>query len=177
MSYNILFAQVLGASATVIGLLRSVGVAMQALAGIFIGLAIDKHYLRKVMLLGILCDILAMVIFILAWDWHMLIPAFILFSLVRQMPLTDLTVVTFSNRSKRLSVMGLMRTVWGIASTLSPVIAGILVEYFGGITVGGIRPLYYLALVFFLLTFVVVWKRFKASALVEGYNVPSGGGT
>ncbi len=42
--------------------------------------------------------------------------------------------------------MGLSRVVWAIPSLLMPIVAAIIVSFYGGITVQGIRPLYFIQL-------------------------------
>ncbi|MEM2465275.1 MAG: hypothetical protein QXL85_06655, partial [Candidatus Bathyarchaeia archaeon] len=109
--------------------------------------------------LGLICDITAMVIFALANDWRLLIPAFILYSqIIRQIPLADVVFITFTEPHKRATLVGLSRIFCGIMSIFAPLIASTIVTYYGGINMHGIRPLYYISIPILSAVLLILYK-------------------
>jgi len=140
--YNVLFAHALGATGTDIGLMLALSALVMAISSPMVGLAIERFSIKKIIVFGITCDIVALTVFALATDWWVLIPAFVLYyQLIRQMPLADLLIVTFTELNIRGTVMGLSRILWGGAIVLGPLMAATLVNYYGEL-----RPLYYIAI-------------------------------
>ncbi|MEM2103589.1 MAG: MFS transporter [Candidatus Bathyarchaeia archaeon] len=157
--YNMLFAQSLGAGENDIGLINSVSAAVHGVFSAPIGLALEKYSVKKMTLLGLLCDVVATIIFISAGVWYMLVPAFILyFHLIRHMPIADMIIITFTDPNKRATLMSLVRLFRNFVSLVAPIIAAAIVTSFGGISPQGIRPLYYVSLGIFVLVFLLILK-------------------
>ncbi len=158
--YNLLYASDLGANAVQLGLLSSIAGAVGSLASVPIGWITERYSVRRVLLLGYALGAIASIIYSIAGNWWMIIPAFILGGrLVRIMPLTDIIFVSATKPEERTSIMSLSRVIWGVINIFAPLIAGILVTYYGGINTNGIRPLYFiqLALAVFVL-FYMYWS-------------------
>lgn len=114
--------------------------------------------MKKVMLLGLVCDMIAMLLFITANNWHLLIPAFaICVILFRQIAFADMIFITFSGPQRRATVMGFSRVLWGISMFLASPTAALIVTRFGGINAYGIRPLYYISLILLLAIFLILY--------------------
>lgn len=159
VQYNVLFAQALGASGTDIGLISLINALVLFLCSPLLGRMIEKYSMKKVMLLGLVCDMVAMFLFIIANEWRMLIPAFaICIMLFRQIAFADMVLITFTAPQKRATLMGFSRILWGISMILASPIAASIVTYFGGINVDGIRPLYYICLALLLATSLILYK-------------------
>jgi len=157
--YDMLFAQALGASGTDIGLINSLGAAVNATASAPIGSAVEKYTVKKIMLLGYIFDSISLIIFVLAGNWWVLIPAFAMRAqLIRNAPLTDIVLITFTEPEKRSTIMSLSRVFWSIINVFAPVTAAIVVASFGGINAQGMRPLYYIQLVLYISLFFVIAK-------------------
>jgi len=168
--YNTLFAQTLGASGSDVGLINSISSGVQGALSMHIGLAAEKHSIKKIMLVGLLCDISAMAILIFAallhTPWYVLIPAFILyFQLIRYLPFADMIVVLFANSDKRATVLGLSRLFRGLMGLVAPAIASLVVTYYGGISPEGIFPLYCISLTIFTSVFLLTSKFFPETKL------------
>lgn len=164
--YNTLFAQALGATGTDIGLIGSIAALSIIITSAPIGLAIEKHSIKRVMLLGLTCDTIAITIFVLANDWRFLIPAFILYGqLVRQMALADIVFVTFTKPYERATIMSLARLLWNGVTIFAPLIAAAIVTFCGGINVQGIRPIYYVSLAILLTLLLVLYKSLHGTQL------------
>jgi len=165
--YDMLFAQALGASGTDIGLMNSFGAAVNATASAPIGSAVEKYTVKKIMLLGYVFDAISMIIFILAGNWWALIPAFAMRAqLIRNAPLTDIILITFTEPRKRSTVMSLSRVFWSTINVFAPVTAAIIVASFGGINAQGMRPLYYyIQLFLYISVFFVIAKGLGATSI------------
>ena len=160
--YNQLFAAYLGASAFELGLLNGVAGAISSIASVPLGWVTEMYSVKRVMLAGYACTALAAVIFALAWDWWILIPAFVFGSrLVRIMPLADIIFISAAEPEQRASVMSLSRVVWGMLNVFAPVTAALIVARFGGINARGIRPLYYLQLVMTMVVFLFMARMLE----------------
>ena len=160
--YNQLFAAYLGASAFELGLLNGVAGAISSIASVPLGWVTEMYSVKRVMLAGYACTALATVIFALAWDWWILIPAFVFGSrLVRIMPLADIIFISAAEPEQRASVMSLSRVVWGMLNVFAPVTAALIVARFGGINARGIRPLYYLQLVMTMVVFLFMARMLE----------------
>lgn len=157
--YNTLFVASLGASGSDIGFINSLSALISGIVAIFIGLLIEVYSLKKIILFGFICDIIAMIIFISSRNWIMLIPAFILYAqIVRQMPIADMIFISFTEINMRATIVGFSRIFWSAIYIFAPLLAAIIVNFFGGINTEGIRPLYYLSLIFFLCALFIAYK-------------------
>lgn len=160
--YNILLAQALGAGGSHIGLINLASALAALVISPFIGLVIESQLIRKVMILGLICDLVAMTFFILADHWCLLIPAFVLFGqVVRQLPLTDALLITFTEPDKRATLLGISRILLGTAALFAPIVAAVIVTHYGGISTQGIRPLYYISTLTISLIILLLCKHGK----------------
>lgn len=160
IQYNVLFAQALGASGTDIGLISLIGALVLFLTSPYIGRAVERHSMKKIMLLGLICDMIATLFFIVANDWRLLIPAFALFFILfRQIAFADMIFVTFTPPNRRATLMGFSRVLWNIMIFLASPTAALIVTYFGGINEQGIRPLYYISLIILFAIFLILYKE------------------
>jgi MFS family permease len=162
--YNLLYAADLGANAVQLGLLSSIAGAVSSLASVPIGWVTERYSVRRVLLLGYALGAIASIIYSIAGNWWMIIPAFILGGrLVRIMPLTDIIFVSATKSEERTSIMSLSRVIWGVINIFAPLVAGILVTHYGGINANGIRPLYFIQLV--LTIFVLAYMYWSLEPL------------
>lgn len=160
--YNVLFASFLGASGFDIGFINFLGAFLASLFSIFVGFIIEFYSLKKIILFGLLSDIFAMLFFIFANNWIMLIPAFLIYTqLVRQIPIADMIFVSFTKPEKRVTIIGFSRIIWGLLQIFAPLLAAFIVSYFGGINVYGIRPLYYISFMILVSIFIIIYTFFE----------------
>ncbi|MEM2538350.1 MAG: hypothetical protein QXE38_03485, partial [Candidatus Methanomethylicia archaeon] len=80
--YNVLFLSLLGASGFDIGFINFLGAFLASLFSIFMGFIMEFYSLKKIILCGLFFDIFAMLFFIFANNWIMLIPAFLMYTQV-----------------------------------------------------------------------------------------------
>ncbi len=144
MQYTSLYMKALGLNEITIGYLRSLGDAASALTSPLLGFIADLKSLKKALMAVMLIEVLAPLFYIFSWDWRLLIPAVICGVLT--MSLTNVVEVVYIanllRRTSRATGFGITNTVSTISSLIAPMIAAVIVESFGGITVQGIKPLF-----------------------------------
>ncbi|MEM1569894.1 MAG: MFS transporter [Candidatus Bathyarchaeia archaeon] len=154
--YNQLYAVSLGANPIELGSLDSIGGVVSSIFSAPAGWLIDKYGVKNMLVVGLMMSALVAAMYGFALNWWMLIPAIILMriSMLLIMPLTDIIIIGVTEPKNRAFAMGLSRTIWAIPSIFAPFTAAMVVSSFGGINVEGIRPLYFIQLIAFLLTVV-----------------------
>ena len=156
-SYTSIYTTGLGADPVTLGALSSVSSAINMLISMPSGWISDRYDLKKVMGIGMAFQVLMIALYAFAQDWKwilvaMMVNPFTMALLFRSQNLIFMRSLKHEDRAKGLSLR------MAIASTLglvAPIPAAILVDYLGGLTVQGIRPLFYI--------------RFIGMALVYGY--------
>ncbi|UCH01359.1 MAG: MFS transporter [Candidatus Bathyarchaeota archaeon] len=159
--YTNLYIVALGASKIQLGLIQSLQRATRVFLSVPIGQVIDRISLKKILLLGMMLEFLAPLMYGLAINWYMVIPAALLISTswpirgtVRNILLADSLEDT--SRATGFSVFS---TIGAIPGIFMPFISAFIVESFGGINVAGIRPLFYIQFVFLApISLLVYWK-------------------
>jgi len=169
--YNMLFAQALGASGGNIGLITAISALAMLIVSPLLGLVLERHSLKKIMILGLVCDTFALAIFALAGKWWMLIPGFILYGqLIRQVSIMDIFLITVTEPDRRGTLMGVSRVTWGVTGISASLIAAAVVTYFGGINAQGIRPLYCISIILLLLITIMVFFGLDETGLSNKEN-------
>ena len=158
--YTAIYTVGLGADSVQLGFLSSVSSAISALISTPVGWLMDRHGIKRFYLLAVVLMAGGSLFYALAYDWRFLVGAAILASIAGRLSSTGCRVIcTDSVQSKdRLTAQNVCGTLASIVGMISPFIGAYLVTLFGGMTVEGIRPLYYLqfagyGLVFFLVAF------------------------
>jgi len=156
--YNAIYTAALGADSVQLGSLSSVGSAISALISAPVGWLMDRHGIKRLYLLAIALSAGGVLLYALAHDWRILVAAAILASISARLSSTGCSVVcadSVQNRD-RVTAQNVCGTLGSIVAMLSPLIAAYLVAVFGGMTVEGIRPLYYIQFVGYGLVFAFV---------------------
>ena len=158
LQYNQLYAVSLGADPVELGSLNSLGGLVNSVISAPMGFFIDRHGVKKVIILGLLLSAIVSCIYGFAAAWWILIPAVILSQISLRMiiPLTDIIIVGTTKLNERVTAMGFSRTIWAIPTIFAPMIAGVIVSSFGGINVQGIRPLYFIRFATIVLIIIFV---------------------
>ena len=161
--YRQLYARNLGADPVELGLLNSIGSVVSLIVSFPVGWATERFSLKKIILLGLAFAFISVAIRALAGNWWILIPAIIIGSVIRIGPLTDIIFVNHTTSKQSGTLMGFSRTIWAIPSVFAPMLAAVIVTAYGGITVQGIRPLYYIQIL--LAIFVFLFTAMKLPIL------------
>jgi len=161
--YSAIYAVGLGADSVQLGSLSSVGSAISTVLSIPIGWLVDRQGIRPFFLLAIVLSAGGALLYALARDWRILIAAAILTSIAARLSGTSSSVVcadSVQNRD-RVTAQNLCGTSSAIVSMASPLVAAYLVTAFGGMSLEGIRPLYYLRFVGYGLVFLFVAAKLR----------------
>lgn len=158
--YNSLYISALGADPIQLGSVNSVGGGVGALVSTPMGWLIDRYSLRWVFILGAAILTLVPLICALSNTWVMVVPAIILFAISTKITGLSCSVVCADSlrNEDRATGKALCNTFSSIFAAVSPMVAAFILTYFGGITLEGIRGLYYIRFVglSFVLLFLVV---------------------
>jgi MFS family permease len=161
--YNAIYAVGLGADPVQLGSLSSVGSAISALISAPVGWLMDRYGIKRFYLVGIVLSAVGGLLYALAHDWRILVATAILASISARLSSTGCSVICADSvqNKDRVTAQNVCGTLASIASMISPLIAAYLVSLFGGMTVEGIRPLYYVQFVGYglVLAFVAVQLR------------------
>jgi len=158
--YLSIYTMDLGASATQLGIVNSVGMAAAGVIAPFIGWIIDRRGVRLVYLLGIVLLAVSYLTYAIAGSWSIVVWAMVAYWLGRGMSGQGCsTICGNSIRSEdRATAMSLCETLAaGALGMLAPLLGAALVVRFGGVSVAGIRPLFYLSLFGTVGTFVMIY--------------------
>ena len=162
--YTSIFIVALGATGTQLGLLTSLGLALTAIASIASGWLSDRVDRKKMFLIDAFIGMLVPLTYSFADNLYWVVPAFTFAGF------TDGIIAPAWTAMYANSIKNEHRgTVYGIANLfiLTPtlfaaLIGGRIVNYNGGLTVEGIKPLYQVQLVLLILSWLVVyWKLGK----------------
>jgi MFS family permease len=161
--YNSLYIIALGATASQLGFLNSIGLALSSILTILTGWIGDKSNKKRIYLIGAFMGLLVPLTYATASSWIWLAPAFILYGL------SDGIIYPAWNAMYANSVKNKNRgTIYGLANffVLTPllfagIIGGLIVSNSGGLTINGIKPIYWLQAILSALSIVVVVKCLK----------------
>jgi len=161
--YQSIFIVGLGADPLQLGLVNSTGGIASAVIALPTGWLADKHGIRRMFLLGSPLVALGSLIFVLSREWLMTIPALFVTLLSLQILTTVCPMVcgSYLKMKERATGMQLCDTISAIPTLISPMIAAIVITAFGGLTPAGIRPLYALQAIGFLVMFLLVFRFYR----------------
>jgi MFS family permease len=167
--YNSIYATLLGASSTQLGSLISVGNAIGALVSLPAGWIIDVYSLKGIFLISSGLLAVSSIIYFIAPHWAWLFAAIILYYLGMRTTCTSCTVVCAKElpNEERATGRGLCRTISSIVAIGAPLLAAWLISYFGGIGIDGVRPLYAIQFLLFLVIFILLFKGLRDSQNVS----------
>ena len=157
--YLSIYIVALGATGTQLGIVNSIGMIVAGFCGPFTGGLIDRIGPKKIYLIGIGCMAIAYLTFSLAQHWELTILAMIGYWLGYATSIHSCATICGNCLLNRDRATGMLicETVaaglWGVAG---PMLATWLVSVFGGVTLGGIRPLFISGLIVTIGTFAIV---------------------
>jgi len=150
-NFNSLYIVELGATPFQLSAVRAIGSAVSALVSIPAGWLSDVYSLKKIMILGMTLQVLSVALYAFAQDWMWIVAAMIFATLTMTLVFRMQNIFIANSLSDRNRATGyaMRTTVMQFFSIFAPTIGGIIVHLFGGISVQGIRPLFYIQLVGF----------------------------
>lgn len=177
LDYANIYIRALGATPIQLGSLNSVTPLASTIVSGPLGWIQDKFSLKKYFIISIGLFTFVPLIYALAQNWIWVIPA--MFLTIFSWPCTTICDVCLKKRD-RATGKALCEVVGSIPSILAPTIAAFLISFFGGISVKGIRPLYWIQFAGQCIVFLFVYtqmaevdrpkKRRKESSFVGDFR-------
>ena len=141
MDYANIYIRALGATPLQLGSLNSVTSLANTVISGPLGWIQDRYSLKKFFIISIGLFTFVPLIYALAQDWIWIIPA--MFLTIFSWPCATICDVCLEKRD-RATGKALCEVVGSVPSLFAPTIAAFLISFFGGISVHGIRPLYWI---------------------------------
>ena len=165
----------LGATPFQLGLVNSIGGIAWATIALPSGLLADRQGIRRMFLLATPAMTLGSLLFAISFDWTVTIPAMFLTLLATQLLHIACPMVcgSYLKNEERATGKQLCDTLSAIPTLIAPIIAATLITQFGGLSVEGIRPLYFLQAAGFLLVFSFTYKFYFDTLNKQVSPVPS----
>jgi len=160
-NYNSIYTTALGADPVTLGSMSALGSAVNMAISMPSGWLSDIYSLKKVMGLGMAIYVLMVAMYAFARDWTWILLAMILSPLTMALMFRSQNVM-ISNGLRdedRATGFGLRQIIAQMLGLLSPIPAALLVERFGGLTVEGIRPMYFIRLLGLVVLYIFVYTR------------------
>ena len=176
--YDSIYTVALGADPVQLGTISSIGSGISALISTPVGWLVDRYGLKRFYLLGIGLLAGGTLTYALAPNWQVIIAAAILLALSMRLIGTGCSVICADSlrNEDRATGQNLCVTLSSIISAVSPLIAVHLITAFGGLSVGGIRPLYYIRFVGYGFIFLFVAAQLREperEGVIRGRANPS----
>lgn len=160
--YLSIYIVALGATATQLGLVNSLGMIVAGIFGPLIGWFIDSTGPKKIYLLGISLLAISYFTYGIAQSWVITIVAMVAYWLGFSVSIHSCSTICghcLANED-RATGMNICETVTaGLLGMAGPMLGAWLVTAFGGISVNSIRPLFFLSLIVTIATFFIVLTR------------------
>jgi MFS family permease len=186
-NYFSIFTTGLGADSVTLGGIRSVSSAVNTLISLPSGWISDNYNLKKVMGAGMAIQVIMVALLALARNWTWVLVSMVLEPFTMALMFRSQTVM-MSNALQdgdRATGFGLRQIVGQLVGITAPIPAALLVGYFGGLNVEGIRPLFIMRTVGLAFLYAYVYTRLddvppqprpeKSSVLQDFRDVLEGG--
>ena len=160
--YLSIYILALGATATQLGLVNSIGMIIAGVISPLIGWFIDRNGPKKIYLFGISMIAVSYFTYGMASSWAVTIFAMIAYWLGFSVSTQSCSTVCGNclPNQDRATGMTICETVAaGLLGMAGPMLGAWLVTTFGGVNSGGIRPLFFVALSVSICTFIVVFTQ------------------
>ena len=157
--YLSIYIVALGATGTQLGMVNSIGMIIASFCALFTGWLIDRVGPKNIYLIGIGFLAISYLIYGLAQDWGVTIIAMVAYWLgfsTSGMSCATICGTCLVNRDRATGMMICETVAAGLLGMAGPMLATWLVAVYGGVNVGGIRPLFFSGLVITLGAFAVV---------------------
>ncbi len=144
--YQSVYISELGATAMEIGYVNSVGGLASTLITLPVGWLADRYGIKRMLLTALPLMALGYAVFGIAQGWEITMVALVLTSLSTAMASTVCPMICGNTlaSAERATGMQLCDTLAALPRIIAPVIAAFIISRFGGLSVEGIRPLYWL---------------------------------
>ena len=161
--YHSIYISELGAGAMELGYVNSIGGLAATLLTVPAGLFADRYGIKKLLMFIISLYTIGYAAFGLAASWQMTIIAFTITTVAVCINLVVCPMICGGSlrTEERVTGMQLCDTVAALPRLIGPLVAAVLITMFGGISVSGIRPLYWVGVVGLLVSLGIVFFYFE----------------
>jgi len=161
--YDSIYIVSFGVNPVGLGMINSIGNAISALISTPVGWLMDRYGIRRLYILAIALAAGGVLIYALSFTWQIIIIGIILFSISIRLTNTGCSVICADSvkNKDRATSQNLCVTLASLVSMVAPLVAASLVTLFGGLNTQGIRPLYYLAFIGYVLIFILVSAKLR----------------
>lgn len=160
-SYQNIYIRQLGASPVNLGFINSFTPIMNTLISVPIGWLQDRYSLRYLFIMGIGLFSFVPIILALAPSWQWIPFAMILTAFCqKEGSCMVICNISLENRD-RLTAKSICEGIGRIPTLFAPIAAAIIISRFGGLTVDGIRPLYWIRALASIILFLFVATQLK----------------
>jgi len=177
LPYLSVYTLALGASGTQLGLVNSIGMCASGLLGPLTGWLIDRIGNKAIYLIGIALIIVSWFLYAIAQSWPIIIAAMLAYWIGFGTSIHSCAVICGNSLANedRATAMSVCETLaYGLLGMLGPILGAFLVTRFGGVTVEGIRPLFYICLAGNVITFFLVLIRIPGQKqIISGRQSPN----
>ena len=170
--YLSVYIVALGASATQLGMVNSIGMMIAGLFSPFNGWFIDRIGPKKIYLMGITFMAVCYLTYGLAQSWGVTIIAMIAYWLGFSTSIHSCATICGNclvNRDRATGMMICETVAAGLLGMAGPIVATWLVSQFGGVNPDGIRPLFLSGLIITITAFVVVLTQLSNQKWTKAY--------
>jgi len=157
--YLSVYTRSLGATGTQLGIISSVGMGVSGLTAPFLGWLTDRVGVKGIYLTGIALLALSYLVYSLAQNWTVIIIAMMAYALGMGIAAQSCAVICANSLAskERATGMAICETAgMGLLGITAPMVGASLVTTFGGISVSGIRPLFFISLAGVIGTFLLI---------------------
>ena len=159
--YSSIFTKALGADNMTIAWLSSVSSFISMLISMPVGYVTDNYNLKKVMGAGLFLNIAMVGMYAFAQDWRWIFVAMVInpFTMALMFRSQQVIITNELDSAERARGMGVRMQIAMILGLISPIPAAFLVKSWGGLTLEGIRPLYYIRFVGMIIIYSYVYIK------------------
>lgn len=159
--YSSIFTKALGADNMTIAWLSSVSSFISMIISMPVGYVTDNYNLKKVMGAGLFLNIAMVGMYAFAQDWRWIFGAMVInpFTMALMFRSQQVIITNELDSAERARGMGVRMQIAMVLGLISPIPAAILVTRWGGLTLEGIRPLYYIRFVGMIIVYSYVYIK------------------
>ncbi|MFC1954691.1 MFS transporter [Chloroflexota bacterium] len=157
--YLSIYTVALGATATQLGIVNSVGMIVAGLVNPFAGWLVDRVGVKRIYLIAIFLIAMSYLTYGLAQNWTIIIIAMVAFWIGNSVSGQNCGVICANSLvdEERATAMAICETFnMGVLGMLAPMFGALLITVFGGINIGGIRPVFFILFVGTAATFLLI---------------------
>ena len=159
--YTSIYTKALGADNILIGLISSFSAFISMLVSMPVGYITDKYNLRYVLGAGMFLNIVMIGLYAFAHDWRWIFLAMSISPITMALMFRSQQVIITNGLQDvdRATGMGLRMQIAYLIALVSPIIGAFIVNRMGGLTVEGIRPLFFVRFVGLIVTYSYVYLK------------------